>query len=130
MSAQPRYRCFCKATRDEDGSPRRSFNWVVARRGWFTIFDDRVECGDWTIPFSQVQQAIVYRGKQLFIPATVLHLGTADADYQFGFNPWASPIAHLPLEMEEEPLRLSYSPFSLIIRLGAVAYLIYYLLSK
>lgn len=90
-------RFWTKATTRESGKPRRSGAWVTARRGWFKVFADRVECGDWKIPFAAVERAVLYTGRQFFIPVSVLELRSEDRTYQFGFNPWAHPEQHLAL---------------------------------
>ena len=124
------YKAWCKATNLEDSEPRYSQNWIVSKRAWFKMFGDRIECGNWTIPYEKVTKAIVYRTKQMFIPVTVLHLITNEGSYQFGFNPWANPIKHLNIEYEEQEIRLKYSVFSIVIRVLLVLYIIYWSLQK
>lgn len=123
MNNKPIYKAWCKGTNREDSEPRYSQNWAFSRRGWFKVYADRVECGAWSIPLSEVKRAIVYRAKQMFIPVTVLHLITDNGSYQFGFNPWANPIRHLNMEFEEQKVRLRYSPFSVAIRIALVGYI-------
>jgi len=84
-----------------------------------------VECGDWKIPFDTIEKAIAYRTKQMFIPATVLHLITKDGSYQFGFNPWARPLEHLDLDVTELSVRIKYSAFSIVVRISLVIYLVH-----
>ena len=117
---EPIYQCWCKATRREDSEPRYSHNWITAKRARFKIFEDRVQCGSWSIPFAEIDKAIVYQGKQMFIPVKVLHLITADGSYQFGFNPWATPTTHLNLPLDEQRVRFGYSPFSIAVRVVLV----------
>lgn len=121
MKDEPIYKCFCKGTNREASSPRRSHNWATAKRAWFRIYEDRVECGEWVIPFNNVERAIVYRTSSLFMPVSILHLTTSGESYQFGFNPWASPIKHLNIEVEEQKVRLKHSLPSLIIRIVFLA---------
>ena len=125
-----KYKCFCKATNREDREPRYSHNWVTAKRAWFKLFDDRVECGSWRIPFSEVKSAHVYKTTQMWIPVTVLQLITEEASYQFGFSPWARPIEHLPLEYEQSDVILEYSTYSIVIRILLVLYLAYWIWGK
>lgn len=82
------YRCWTKATRREEGNPRFSVNWVGARRGWFQVFRDRIQCGDWVLPIEKLQRAVLYEGRSYGIPVRVLELQTEVGTYQFGFNPW------------------------------------------
>ena len=125
-----RYRCFCKATNREDKEPRYSQNWVVAKRAFFKVFDDHIECGSWNIPFSEVESAHCYKAKQMFIPGKILQLVTKKGKYQFGFNPWANPFKHLSIEYEQSEIKLGYSTYSIVIRVFLVAYLGYLVWGK
>lgn len=75
-------------------------------------------------------EAVLFKSKQWFIPVSVLRVRTADGAYQFGFNPWCRIEAHLPFETTTERVQLSYSPFSLLIRLALVGYLVYWLWTR
>ncbi len=118
-------RFWTKATIRETGSPRRSANWVAARRAWFKIFEDRFECGDWVIPLDAVEKAILYTGRQFFMPVSVLELQTAAQTYQFGFNPWVKLERHLIMDFEKQTVRFGYSAFSVVIRIILAGYLIF-----
>jgi len=122
----PIYSCLTKASNRESGVPRASANWVVSRRGRFKVFTDRVEVGDWIIPFSDVTHAILYRYPYLpSVKVGVLELSDGETTYQFGFNPWAHPERHLPIPVEEREETMRYSAFSVVLRVAAVAYMIY-----
>ena len=120
-----KYKCFCKATNRQDKEPRYSHNWVAAKRTMFKVFDDRIECGSWNIPYSEVVTAHVYKTKQMFVPVNVLQLVTQTENYQFGFNPWANPFKHLGIEFETSDIKLGYSTYSMVVRLLLIAYLSY-----
>ena len=125
INDNPLYQCWCKATNREAGLPRYSANWIGAKRAWFKVYPDHVQCGSWTIPLDKVRSAVLYQARQWFIPVPVLMLTTDSATYQFGFNPWARPYKHLGLELTEERIRLKYSPFSIALRVAVVVYLGY-----
>jgi hypothetical protein len=125
-------RFWTKATTHEAGAPRHSHHWVAAKRAWFTILPDRIECGNWVIPSAAVTKAVLYTGHQFFVPVSVLELQTTDATYQFGFNPWVHVHKHLPFEVETQTVRFRYSVFSLAVRallLGYIAFLLWRWLS-
>ena len=122
---EPIYKCWTKITNKESGTPSDSFNWIISRRGWFKVFTDRIECGNWKIPFAEVQEMVVYRGKQMLIPVTVLQIAIPGETYQFGFNPWARPLTYLPISCREEQIKLKYSAFSISFRVIIIFYLIY-----
>lgn len=125
---EPVYTCLPKGSNREAGVPRRSAHWVTARRARFRVYSDRVEAGDWRIPYQDVERAVLYRMPYLpFVEARVLELEAAGQTYQFGFNPWAHPEAHLPIAVEEEQARLGYSAFSIAARVVLVGYVLYLL---
>ena len=126
----PSYRCWTKATDGERGPPRYSANWAIARRGWFKVFPDRVECGDWSIPASNVVAATLFHTRQWLLPVTVLSVETAGGSYQFGFNPWVRVSAHLPFPHQHEHVTLRYSTFSVAVRVALIAYIAYIVLQR
>ncbi len=121
-----KYKCFCKATNREDKEPGYSHNWIAAKRAMFKIFDDRVECGSWNIPFAEIESAHLYKAKQMFIPVNILQLMTQKGNYQFGFNPWANPFMHLNIEYTQSKIKLGYSIYSIVVRIFLVAYIGYF----
>ena len=118
-------RFWTKATIREAGPPRRSANWIAARRAWFKVFADRVECGDWVISIDAVEKAVLYTGRQFLMPVSVLELQTEAKTYQFGFNPWVRLEQHLPLDLEKQTVSFGYSGISVFIRLVLAGYLIF-----
>ena len=125
-----KYRCFCKATNREGEEVRFSHNWTIAKRAFFKVYEDRIECGSWNIPFSEVESAHFYKAKQMFIPVKVLQLVTEKGKYQFAFNPWADLFKYLGIEYEQSDIKLDYSTYSIVIRVFLVAYLGYLLWEK
>jgi hypothetical protein len=125
-----RYRAWTKATADESGAPRYSANWVTARRAWFLVFDDRIECGDWTVPAGAVEDAVLYHSRQWFIPVSVLSIATGGQVLQFGFNPWVKIGRHLPFPYRQQQVRLKYSTFSIIVRVLLLLGIVYWVLTK
>ena len=111
------YSCITKVAKNENGNPRYSANWIVAKRGVFSVFEDCIECGNWKILFSEIKIAKLYKTKQMFIPVNVLELQTEKETFQFGFNPWANPFKYLKINYEIENVKLKMSKFSLIIRI-------------
>lgn len=93
------------------------------------MFPNSVECGSWKIPFADVERAIVFRTRQWFIPVKVLQLVTSERTYQFGFNPWANPFRHLRILLTEQKVRLTYSAFSIAVRLALVAAIVWMVLN-
>ncbi len=124
MTSEPVYKCWTKATDREPGPPRYSANWITSRRAWLQVFPDRLECGDWRIPATTVQAAILYKVGL----AQVLVLNTQERTYQFGLNPWVRLAEHLPFAYTKERTTMRYSWFSIALRIGVGAYLLYLVL--
>ncbi|MEM9906117.1 MAG: hypothetical protein AAF921_13950 [Cyanobacteria bacterium P01_D01_bin.44] len=55
------HRYMTKATIAEGDHIRRSFNWVMSRRGLLKVYDDRLACGDWDIPYADIEEAVLFR---------------------------------------------------------------------
>jgi len=123
--ARPNYKAWVKGTMGESGPPRYSANWATARRAWFKVYPDRIECGDWIIPASAVEEAVLFETKQWCIPVYILAIKTSEKTWQFGFNPWTRIASYLPFDFRREHVRLRYSRFSLLIRSLFVVYIVY-----
>ncbi len=120
------YRCYVKGTTSETEEPRRSQNWAKARRAWLRVYADRVECGDWVIPYGDVQHAILYdAGCSLLGRVRIVQLTTVSESYQFGINPWARPDLRMALEFETRRVTLGYSPYSIAVRVLLFGYIAY-----
>jgi len=125
MGSEPVYRCWVKGTRRASNEKDRAGRWMTSRRAWLEVHADRVVCGDWVVPFADVDRAILHRGRTLLFPFTVLDLRTADAVLQFGMNPWVRIEPHLPLELEHKEMHLRFSAIGWILRILLLAYVMY-----
>ncbi|MEO1590906.1 MAG: hypothetical protein AAFU71_06405 [Cyanobacteria bacterium J06632_22] len=114
------YRCFTKATTAEGDDIRRSLNWVTARRTFLKVYTDRIECGPWLIPHTAIDEAVLFRVTQFFIPGYVLRIKTHCEIYQFGLN-W-NPFwkGDLPFPVERSVAHIKWSAFSIAVRLAAL----------
>jgi hypothetical protein len=92
----------------------------------FKVFDDRIECGNWVISYSEIKSAHLYKAKQMLVPVNILQLVTTTGNYQFGFNPWANPFKHIGVEFDTSKIKLGYSTYSIVVRLVLVVYLGYW----
>ncbi len=129
-TGQRRYRCFTKARQtDLTAGLKRGGGWVTARRGWFEVYDDRLTCGDWVVDLDDITDAVVHETSSLFITYNVLEVTLTDHAYQFGFNPWARVVRHLPFPFTTEQTQLGWSRFSVMIRVGLVVAAVAFLFS-
>jgi hypothetical protein len=116
----PLYRCITKGTDRMSGPPRRSAHWATSRRGTLRIYTDRVELGDWRIPHADVREARAYSIPSLLGRGLVLELRTDTKTYQFGINPWARPLGHLPYPVQVQDAGLGLTASSVALRLSAI----------
>jgi len=123
--------CVTKATTAEGDALRRSLNWVLARRAFLQVWSDRLVCGDWTIPYDTILESVLYSIRSpFFIPGYILRVRTADRTYQFGLNAGKFWRGDLPFLVSRERGRLSYSPFSIVVRLILLGSLLYYVWTR
>ncbi len=124
----PIYKCMTKATTAEGDQMKLGPNWVTARRATLKVFPDRVECGDWTIPNEKIEEATLYSIRtSLIIPGYVLKLTTEEKAYHFGLNAGKFWKGDLPFSVKREKGKLTYSKFSIVIRIALVAYICYHI---
>lgn len=125
MSA-PIYKCMTKATTAEGDQMEHGPNWLRSRRARLKVFDDRLECGDWILPFSDIREAVLFRiCSTLFIPGYVLRVQTEQRTYHFGLNAGSFWKGELPFAVKRETGKVGHSAFSIVLRVMLLGYLIY-----
>lgn len=126
---QPLYRCMTKATRAAGDQLQFGPNWTYSRRAILKLFPDRLQCGNWSIAYSDVDEAVLYsvRAGLLRIPCYVLRLETSDGTYHFGLNPGKYWKGDLPFPVRREVGTMRYSWTSLATRLVLAGCVIYWL---
>ena len=110
---------------------QRGLDWVTSQRAVVLLTDKKIICGKWTIPFDTISTAQLLKINSLFGGGQVLKVQTTDdKNYQFGMqlNPEWTNQQSLPLTLEKG--RVKYSAFSIIVRLVAAGYLIYWLYER
>lgn len=110
---------------------RRGLDWVTSQRAVVMLTDKKIICGKWIIPFDTIATAQLIKTNSLFGGGQVLKIQTADdKNYQFGMqlNPKWTNQQQLKLTLEKGQVK--HSPFSIIVRLIAVGYLIYWLYER
>ena len=117
-----------KATVAEGDQLKYGPNWLLSRRARLKVFSDRLECGDWKIKREEISSAVLYSIRQsLVIPGYVLKVETDGKTYHFGLNYDSFWKGELPFPVKREPGKLTYSTFSIAIRLAAMGALAYFL---
>jgi hypothetical protein len=106
---------------------QRGLDWVTSQRAVVLLTDKKIICGKWTIPLDTIATAQLLKINSLFVDGQVLKVQTKDdKNYQFGMqlNPEWTVQQKLPLTLEKGQVK--HSAFSVIVRLIAVGYLIYW----
>lgn len=130
LQDKPLFRGMTKGVIAEGDQLRHGPAWVTARRGILKVYPDRLECGDWSIPNTEIREAVLSSFRSAFgIPGYVLRVDTAAKTYHFGLNGGRFWKGDLPFPVRREKVKLSYSPFSIVARCVVVAMVIYYLVN-
>jgi hypothetical protein len=124
--AQVLHTCMTKATTAEGEDIRHSLNWVVSRRGTLRVTSDALECGNWRIAYDDIDEAVLFRTRQAFIPCYVLRVRSHGRIYQFGLNPGSYWKGDLPFPVQRENARLGFSWFSVVVRVFLIGVLLYF----
>lgn len=124
---KPLHRCMTKATTAEGDGVRHSFNWAVSRRGILEVGADSLASGDWVIPYSEIDEAILYSVRQMFIPGDILLVKSRSVTYQFGLNWGPFWTRDLPFPVRRESARIGYSWYSIAVRVALLGLLAYWL---
>lgn len=125
------YRCMTKATTAEGEQMKRGVNWALARRGMLKVFEDRLECGDWRIDYSEMRAATLYSFRTLLvIPGFILKVETVERTYHFGLNGGKYWKGELPFAVSRERGKVGHSVGSVLARVVLVLLLGYYLWKK
>lgn len=117
-----------KATTAEGDQRKYGPNWVTSRRGSLKVFADRLECGDWRIDFTEIKDAVLFSFRSFFlrIPGYILTVETEDRTYHFGINGWGRFWkGDLPFDAKRENGKLTFTWFSIIVRVLLVGYIAY-----
>lgn len=125
-STAPLYRCMTKGVRGPAEAFQYGLKWITARRALLKVFADRLECGDWTVPYAAFQEAELFKTRSGIIPCYILKVRTATETYQFGLNGNKYWAGNLPFEVKRTEGRLKFSAFSIVLRVALLAVLIWY----
>lgn len=107
---------------------QRGLDWVASQRAVVMLTDQKIVCGKWTIPLDTISKVQLLKINSLFGGGQVLKVQTTDdKNYQFGMqlNPEWTSQQRLPMTLEKG--RVNHTAFSIIVRLIAAGYLIYWI---
>ena len=124
---EPIYKGMTKGVVADEAIPMPSPKWITSRRGILKVYGDRLECGDWIIPFDQIKESNLYKDAGLFYPGHVLRVVTNDRTYQFGLNPNRFWKNELPFKVERIQRSMTRTILVYGVRTLAIVALIYWL---
>ncbi len=110
---------------------QRGLDWVTSQRAVVMLTEKKIICGKWTIPLDTISTAQLLKINSLFGGGQVLKVRTADdRNFQFGMqlNPEWTNQHLLPLTLEKGQVK--NSAFSIVVRIIAIGYLIYWLYER
>jgi hypothetical protein len=81
--AETIFQCRTKATWREGSQIRWSLNWALARRGNLVLTDTEFVCGNWRIPYAEIEEAVLVSIPTLFGTARNLLVMWQGRVYQF-----------------------------------------------
>jgi hypothetical protein len=98
------FRCKTKATDREGDRLRWSLNWAFARRGELRFTDLAIECGDWTIPYESIDDAVLLVFPTLLFTAYNIRVKSQRKTYNFQLKSTSGwGWKHDPFRVEEAP---------------------------
>jgi hypothetical protein len=111
----------------EGDGVRHSLNWASARRGILEIRSDALACGNWVIPYTEIEDAVLCSARQMLIPGYVLLIRSRGFVYQFGLNWGRFWSRELPFPVRRERTVLGCSWYSIAVRVALLGLLAYWL---
>ena len=101
--------------------------WITSRRARLKLYEDQLQCGNWTIAYGDIREAVLARIRTplLRIPGYVLSIRTDANTYHFGLNPGSYWKGELPFPATRTTSKLRLSPFSFLVRALLIGYLAY-----
>jgi hypothetical protein len=119
------HKCWAKAIVAEGNIAGVALSWTMSRRGYLKIFDDQLRCGGWTIPYRDIEEAILFTGWGIFLPGHVLLVRTRKRSYKFGLNLGRFWKGELPFEVKRGGYRFRRSWTLIAVRIATLAALAY-----
>jgi len=124
--------CMTKAVVGDGDQLECGPQWITSRRARLKLFDSHLECGDWSIAYDQIREAVLssFNSPILRIPGYILAVRTDSKTYHFGLNGGQYWRGELPFAVSRQKTRLRLSAISLIARIAFVGALMYLIWQK
>ncbi len=127
--SEPIHQCMTKAVIGDGDQLECGPRWITSRRAKLKLYDDRLTCGDWTVRYEEIQEAVLssFRTPILRISGFVLGIRTEEKTYHFGVNGRHYWNGELPFIVTRQSTKLRSSPISVIARIAVVGGILYLL---
>ena len=125
---QTLHSCMTKAVIADGDQLQSGPQWITSRRARLKLYEDRLECGDWSIRYDDIRQAVLssFRSPILRTPGYVLAVRTDTETYHFGLNGWRYWKGKLPFHVIRQKSKLRLSLLSFLARAVLIAYAAYF----
>ena len=124
---QPIHSCLTKAVIADGDQVRSGPKWIMSRRARLHLLEDRLDCGDWTIRYDEIREAVLssFRSHILRIPGFGLAVRTENKTYHFGLNGSRYWDGELPFPVTRQKSKLRMSLLSFMARVVLIGYACY-----
>ncbi|TWU05437.1 hypothetical protein [Allorhodopirellula heiligendammensis] len=124
---QPVHSCMTKAIIADGDQLELGPRWMRSRRARLRLFEDRLICGDWSVRYDDIREAVLasFRSPILRIPGYVLSARTDSHTYHFGLNGSRYWKGDLPFPVTRTKTRLRMSWISIAARTVLIGYVAY-----
>lgn len=124
-------RSWIKATDAEVDVLRYSFRCMIStQRGFLRVTTDALEFREWRIPYSDIDEAILFSVRSLLIPGYILRVRSRGTTYGFSLSDGAFWRGDLPFPVAREKGKITNSWSILLLRFAWVLMVIYLLWFK
>ncbi len=124
---QPLHTCMTKAVIADGDQLQSGPQWIMSRRAFLKLYEDHLQCGDWSINYHDIRDAILasFRTPILRLPGYVLSIRTDSKTFHFGVNGWQFWQGDLPFPVARTKSRLRISLISFLARAVLIGYTVY-----
>ena len=110
---------------------RHEYDWIISKRAIVMLTNKNIICNQWTIPLDIISKTQLIEINSIFGDEQVLIIETTkNKNYQFEMqfnNEWTDQ-KRLPITLQKGEAK--HSDYSIVVRIIATAFLIYWLLER
>jgi len=96
------HKSLVKARKSSSPTVAPSGGWLFVRRARLKVTEEGLICGDWEIPYSEIEEAVLRSYSFLWTKSYLLRLRAKDAQYEFGISPSKFWKGEIPFPIKRE----------------------------